>query len=134
MIIVLVGGVVYIMNSDKYDEMDDDFENELEGDDDSLVTETSTTTQDSETQNTDSSNLIDLSEYSKHSTESDCWVTYKGEVYDVTTWLPKHPGGVKAISRFCGIDGFEAGFIKKHGTSKESLFFKEATLKGTYQA
>jgi len=32
-------------------------------------------------------------EISKHNKETDCWLVVKGNVYDVTTWVNKHPGG-----------------------------------------
>lgn len=32
-------------------------------------------------------------EISKHNKPSDCWIVVKGNVYDVTTWVPNHPGG-----------------------------------------
>jgi cytochrome b involved in lipid metabolism len=32
-------------------------------------------------------------EVSKHSTQNDCWVIIHGRVYDVTDYIPRHPGG-----------------------------------------
>lgn len=34
-----------------------------------------------------------LAEVAKHSTPSDCFVIVRGKVYDVTAWVPQHPGG-----------------------------------------
>lgn len=34
-----------------------------------------------------------------HASPDDCWVIIRGCVYDVTGFLPKHPGGPKALSR-----------------------------------
>ena len=73
---------------------------------------------------------ISLSELALHNTETDCWVIYNGKVYDLTTWLTKHPGGVKAISPYCGTQGFEAAFKAQHGNSKASLFMQVAKLMG----
>ncbi len=75
-------------------------------------------------------NSISLSELSEHNTETDCWVIYQGKVYDLTTWLTKHPGGVKAISKYCGTEGFEAAFKAQHGDTKATLFMKVANLMG----
>jgi cytochrome b involved in lipid metabolism len=43
----------------------------------------------------------------KHNKESDVWVIVGGDVYDVTKFLPDHPGGKKAILTFAGRDATE---------------------------
>jgi len=42
-----------------------------------------------------------------HSKEGDCWVILNGKVYDVTAFLPDHPGGKKAILAYAGKDASE---------------------------
>ena len=32
-------------------------------------------------------------EVAKHNKKSDAWVIYRNKVYDITKWIPKHPGG-----------------------------------------
>lgn len=34
-----------------------------------------------------------LASVARHCTPSDCWIVIRGKVYDVTWWVPKHPGG-----------------------------------------
>jgi len=34
----------------------------------------------------------------------ECWIAYDGDVYDVTRWLPLHPGGIRAIMSAGGQD------------------------------
>ncbi|MEK6891267.1 MAG: cytochrome b5-like heme/steroid binding domain-containing protein [Nanoarchaeota archaeon] len=73
---------------------------------------------------------ISSTELAKHNKENDCWVVYKGQVYDLTSWLPRHPGSAGAILPYCGTQGFEAAFTKQHGNSKASLFMQVAKLIG----
>lgn len=37
-------------------------------------------------------------------TVNECWIAYEGYVYDVTKWLPKHPGGIRSIMSAAGHD------------------------------
>ena len=47
-------------------------------------------------------------EIAKHTTnEKGVWVTYNGEVYDITKFLPDHPGGKKAPLLLAGGDATE---------------------------
>jgi cytochrome b involved in lipid metabolism len=70
-------------------------------------------------------------ELATHNTTKDCWVGYKGIAYDVTKYLPKHPGGSSRIAKYCGTeDGFTNAFSKQHGTRMESRLTKEAPNMG----
>lgn len=44
----------------------------------------------------------------EHGTASDCWIVISGKVYNMTSYIPVHPGGRKAITRECGGDGTAA--------------------------
>ena len=43
-------------------------------------------------------------EVAKHNSQNDCWTIIDGSVYDLTSYIPNHPGG-KEILRACGADG-----------------------------
>ena len=43
-------------------------------------------------------------EVKKHQTKNDKWLVIDGEVYDITTWARRHPGGSKVISHYAGQD------------------------------
>ncbi|GBG33925.1 Cytochrome b5 [Hondaea fermentalgiana] len=43
-------------------------------------------------------------EVAKHTSEKDCWVIFKGKVYDVSEYLDDHPGGVEIITDLAGMD------------------------------
>ena len=44
-----------------------------------------------------------LTDLSSHSTKEDCWLAVDGNVYDVTTFIPSHPGGEQILAG-CGQD------------------------------
>lgn len=46
--------------------------------------------------------LID--QVSRHNTQSDCWVTYEGGVYNITGFFGQHPGGDAVMALYCGKD------------------------------
>lgn len=69
---------------------------------------------------------------SNHSSKEDCWVVFESRVYDITSFLPKHKGGIDKIEPYCGTLGFEEAFIKQHGRSKVSLFMKVGVLMGDF--
>ncbi|MFZ2555764.1 MAG: cytochrome b5-like heme/steroid binding domain-containing protein [Minisyncoccia bacterium] len=54
-----------------------------------------------------------LADVSTHATASDCWSVINGGVYDLTSWVPRHPGGKRAIESICGKDG-SAAFNGQH--------------------
>jgi len=68
-----------------------------------------------------------LTEISQHSTESDCWTTVNGNVYNITSFIPSHPGG-RAIIQACGKDGTSL-FKSEREHQEENA---EQTLESTY--
>ncbi|KAF3917236.1 hypothetical protein ABW20_dc0110539 [Dactylellina cionopaga] len=50
---------------------------------------------------------MDAKEVAKHNTPESCWVILYGKVYDVTDFLPSHPGGSKIILQLAGKDATE---------------------------
>jgi cytochrome b involved in lipid metabolism len=48
--------------------------------------------------------LYSIEEVREHNTETDAWVVIDGKVLDVTSWVPKHPGGSHLIAAFAGND------------------------------
>ena len=78
-------------------------------------------------------NMISVQQLSFHDKKSDCWVGYDGKIYDITSFLPRHPGSAEAIIPFCGTsDEFTEAFAKKHGTKKVSALMRVGTLIGDF--
>ena len=51
-----------------------------------------------------------------------CWTVINAKVYDLSSWISKHPGGSAAIQSLCGING-TAKFTAMHGgaTKQEAI-------------
>ncbi|HEY3339180.1 MAG TPA: cytochrome b5 domain-containing protein [Propionicimonas sp.] len=62
---------------------------------------------------------LTLSEVKKHSSASSCWSVVDGEVFDLTKWIGRHPGGPRRILDMCGRDG-SAAFHGQHGSSGQA--------------
>lgn len=50
---------------------------------------------------------ITRQELEKHNAKDDAWILFRGEVYDVTSYVKEHPGGL-AIIRYAGKDASTA--------------------------
>jgi len=59
--------------------------------------------------------VFSADDVAQHATAKDCWTIVGGNVYDVTPFASRHPGGLAAISAICGVDGTEQ-FSGKHGS------------------
>lgn len=63
------------------------------------------------------------SEISKHNSLSDCWIVVNGRVYDITRYIPMHPGGSGIIEPYCGRDATDI-FYNIHSSAAISLLEK----------
>lgn len=54
-----------------------------------------------------------LSDIAMHPDINSCWSAVNGKVYDLTSFIPKHPGGPKRILAICGKDG-SSSFANQH--------------------
>ena len=59
-----------------------------------------------------------LSEVAKHNTQMDCWAAIDGSVYDLTSWISRHPGGPDKILKLCGTDA-TAAFHGQHDSQQK---------------
>jgi cytochrome b involved in lipid metabolism len=61
----------------------------------------------------DSTKTYAMTDVAAHASVDSCWSAINGSVYDLTTWIDRHPGGPERISGLCGKDG-TAKFTMKH--------------------
>ncbi|KAI5982494.1 glyoxylate dehydrogenase [Pisolithus albus] len=52
--------------------------------------------------------LISAQTVAEHASPDSCWIIVHGYVYDVTEFLPEHPGGSRIILKYAGKDATEA--------------------------
>lgn len=70
-----------------------------------------------------------LADVSKHNTGADCWLILDNKVYDVTSFIGKHPGG-EAILKGCGKDATR--MFSRHPESAKAM--KEQFYIGDFKA
>lgn len=95
------------------DDGDGDETSETEADDDGDDATTATTDTGEGTSANDG--VYTMADVAAHATASDCWSAVNGSVYDLSTWVSRHPGGPEGIIALCGADG-SARFNAKHGS------------------
>ncbi len=59
---------------------------------------------------------ISMTQIALHNSRESCWSAINDSVYDLTSWIPNHPGGESAILRLCGKDG-SSDYNGQHGKS-----------------
>ena len=75
-----------------------------------------------------------LEEVSEHNNEKSLWLVVDGKVYDVTSFLEKHPGGRNAFLKYAGKDVTKTfKSISKHMASDTLPKFMESLCIGTVQ-
>merc|ERR1711998_284798 len=67
-------------------------------------------------------------EVKKHKNKDSCWVVIKGQVVDVTEFLPDHPGGMKTLLKQGGKESTEV-FEAFHRDGLLEKFIKNGTVK-----
>lgn len=108
------------------DRDDDEDEDEDEDDDDSrggaviVQPVQQPTTSTSTAPSTPTFASYTLVQVSTHNTSTDCWSVVSGGVYNLTSWIAKHPGGQSAIKGMCGVDG-TAGFLAQHNGDTKAV-------------
>ncbi|RCH99155.1 hypothetical protein CU098_006754 [Rhizopus stolonifer] len=77
--------------------------------------------------------VISPQEVAQHNTKDDIWVIIHGKVYDLTQFLPEHPGGQKIILKYAGKDATSA-FEPIHPSDIIQRFLSPDVCKGSVDA
>ena len=56
---------------------------------------------------------LTIEEVSKNASATSCWSIIYGNVFNLTKWITKHPGGAEKIRAICGKDGTNS-FERQH--------------------
>jgi cytochrome b involved in lipid metabolism len=67
-----------------------------------------------------SERMISASELARHARPDDCWMAIRGDVYDLTAYLPDHPTRPQVIEPWCGKEATEAYNTKTRGRPHSS--------------
>ena len=81
-------------------------------------------------ENEENKKTYTMEEVAKHNSKESCWTVIKGEVYDLTNWIDKHPGGPDKILKICGKDGTDL-FVRQHGGKEKPEKILESFEIGT---
>jgi len=73
---------------------------------------------------------LSVDEVAKHASKQDCWVIIHGKAYDVTEFMPEHPGGSAIIMKYAGRDATTA-FDPIHPPNTLDEYLKKDKHKGT---
>ena len=49
--------------------------------------------------------IYKLSQVAENNNKNSCWTVIEGNVYNITSYIPNHPGGEDDILKVCGKDG-----------------------------
>ncbi|KAH8811265.1 mitochondrial cytochrome-like protein b2 [Xylogone sp. PMI_703] len=73
--------------------------------------------------------VLEGKEVSRHNTPNDCWIVIANRVYDVTSFLPEHPGGKGIILKYAGKDATKA-YLEVHTPETAEQLLPPSSFKG----
>jgi cytochrome b involved in lipid metabolism len=68
--------------------------------------------------------MMGLEAVGKHNTAEDCWMAIDGNVYDLTAFLPLHPGGSQVLLEVAGKDASKEFLDAKHSMKARKMMTK----------
>lgn len=111
-VIVLAGASVVLVVLAGHSGAEVTWQNRISGGASASVAPTQTPTQAPSGQ--PATSVLSLELVAQHAAPESCWSVVNGNVYDLTDWIARHPGGSGNIIRMCGVDA-TADFDRQHG-------------------
>jgi cytochrome b involved in lipid metabolism len=62
------------------------------------------------------------SQVATHNTSANCWMIISDKIYDLSSFMEQHPGGVSVLTPYCGRDGTVAFQTKSRVGGSHSLY------------
>lgn len=59
-----------------------------------------------------------MQQVAQHADIGSCWTAINGQVYDLSSWIDRHPGGSEKILELCGTDGSAAFNLQHTGDAR----------------
>lgn len=75
-----------------------------------------------------------MADVAKHSSKADCWVAIEGNVYDISSYIDRHPAPERVLLDACGKDateGWKTKGEKGKPHSRKAEVLLGSFLKGT---
>ena len=72
-----------------------------------------------------------MTEISKHNSVADCWLLINNKVYNLTSFINSHPGGVGTITNYCGKEATSA-YDTKGGRGRGHSSYADSLLAQYY--
>lgn len=76
--------------------------------------------------------VLNEAEIAKHAAKDDCWVIVDSNVYDLTGFIPQHPGGAFLIEPYCGSDATSAFNSRDRSPPQSHSAFARGLLRNYY--
>jgi cytochrome b involved in lipid metabolism len=110
LILILIAGAYLgyaIYNSNQANSESISIDNSSSNNESELDTNTTMTSTPDNTVSTSESNqkTYTQAQVAEKNSKSDCWAIIDKKVYDITEYIPNHPGGEDEITKICGKDG-----------------------------
>ncbi|GIW62642.1 MAG: hypothetical protein KatS3mg090_0468 [Patescibacteria group bacterium] len=105
--LILIGSVYFLSRQKTTSNPSSAVPANEENNSDTQETEINTEETNEQNEDTNANNKVyTMAEVAQHSSKSDCWMIIHDKVYDVTSFIEKHPGG-DSILQGCGKDATE---------------------------